>query len=65
MAFLLRFNITVKDRTGVNFGGRVLILFSIQGIVQKGIQKADETSLLLISSSVDEQLFFGLLQVTS
>jgi len=61
MGFLLRFNITVKVRTGFNVWGRVLILLSIRGIVQKGMQKADETSLLLISAGVDEQLFFRLL----
>lgn len=65
MCFLLRFNTTVKVRTGANVWSRVLISWSIQGIVQKGIQKANEASLLLISAGVDEQLFFRLLWVTS
>ena len=48
MGFLLRFNITVKVRTGVNVWGRVLILLSIQGIVQKGIKKADKFTIDII-----------------
>lgn len=41
------------------------MLLSTQAIIQKDVQKADKTNLMLLPSGTDEQSCFGLLETRS